>query len=48
LRREVHEETGLGVQIGSSLSVLDRRDKDAITLLFAAFSNRGSAEVKKK
>ena len=48
LKREVHEETGLRVQIGSLLSVLDRRDKDAITLLFAAFSNRGSTEVKKK
>ncbi len=36
LKREVHEETGLRVQIGSLLSVLDRRDKDAITLLFAA------------
>jgi len=33
LKREVHEETGLRVQIGSLL--LDRRDKDAITLLFA-------------
>ena len=48
LKREVHEETGLRVQIGSLLSVLDRRDKDAITLLFAAFSNRGSTEIKKK
>jgi ADP-ribose pyrophosphatase YjhB (NUDIX family) len=48
LKREVHEETGLRVQIGSLLGVLDRRDKDAITLLFAAFFNRGSTEVKKK
>jgi len=48
LKREVHEETGLRVQIGSLLSVLDRRDKDAITLLFAAFSNRGSTKLKKK
>jgi ADP-ribose pyrophosphatase YjhB (NUDIX family) len=36
LRREVLEETGLRVQIGSLLGVLDRRDKDSITLLFAA------------
>ena len=48
LKRELYEETGLDAQIGSLLGVLDRRDKDAITLLFAAFSNRGSAEVKKK
>jgi ADP-ribose pyrophosphatase YjhB (NUDIX family) len=36
LKREVYEETGLRVQIGSLLGVLDRHDKDAITLLFAA------------
>ena len=36
LRRELYEETGLRVQIGSLLGVLDRRDKDAITLFFAA------------
>jgi ADP-ribose pyrophosphatase YjhB (NUDIX family) len=36
LKREVREETGLQVQVGSLLGVLDRRDKDAITLLFAA------------
>jgi ADP-ribose pyrophosphatase YjhB (NUDIX family) len=36
LKREVREETGLKVQVGSLLGVLDRRDKDAITLLFAA------------
>jgi len=29
LKREVHEETGLRVQIGSLLGVLDRHDKDA-------------------
>jgi ADP-ribose pyrophosphatase YjhB (NUDIX family) len=34
LRRELYEETGLRAQIGSLLGVLDRRDKDAITLLF--------------
>jgi ADP-ribose pyrophosphatase YjhB (NUDIX family) len=48
LKREVQEETGLRVHVGSLLSVLDRRDKDAITLLFAASSNGGSTEVKKK
>jgi 8-oxo-dGTP diphosphatase len=48
LKREVHEETGLRVQIGSLLGVLDRRDKDAITLLFAAFSDKRSIEVKQQ
>src|SRR5258707_2478423 len=32
-KREVREETGLKVQVGSHLRLLDRRDKDAITLL---------------
>ena len=45
LKREVYEETGLGVQIGSLLGVLDRRDKDAITLLFAAIPNLESIKV---
>src|SRR5437016_10130881 len=48
LKREVYEETALRVQIGSLLGVLDRRDKDAITLLFAAFSEKGSIEVKQQ
>ena len=48
LKREVYEETGLRVQIGSLLGVLDRRDKDAITLLFAAIPNRPSAKAKQK
>src|SRR5215813_17908 len=48
LKREVHEETGLRVQIGSLLGVLDRRDKDAITLLFAAFSDKRPIEVKQQ
>ena len=47
-KREVHEETGLRVQVGSLLGVLDRHDKDAITLLFAAISNEQSCEVKQK
>jgi 8-oxo-dGTP diphosphatase len=46
LKREVYEESGLRVQIGSLLGVLDRRDKDAITLLFVAVSNKQSVNVK--
>jgi len=46
LRREVQEETGLRVQIGSLLGVLDRRDKDAITLLFAAVPYKTSNTAK--
>jgi ADP-ribose pyrophosphatase YjhB (NUDIX family) len=46
LRRELYEETGLRAQIGSLLGVLDRRDKDAITLLFAALPNKSSTPVK--
>src|SRR6516162_11202471 len=45
LKREVHEETGLRVDIGSLLGVLDRHDKDAITLLFAAFPNYSSVKA---
>ena len=46
LRRELYEETGLRAQIGSLLGVPDRRDKDAITLLFAAVPNKRSTPVK--
>jgi ADP-ribose pyrophosphatase YjhB (NUDIX family) len=46
VRRELYEETGLRVQIGSLLGVLDRRDKDSITLLFAAVPNKSSVKVK--
>ena len=46
LRRELYEETGLRAQIGSLLGVLDRRDKDGITLLFAAVPNKSSIKVK--
>ncbi len=46
LKREAYEETGLSVQIGSLLGVLDRRDKDSITLLFAAVSNKSAIKVK--
>jgi 8-oxo-dGTP diphosphatase len=45
LRRELYEETGLHAQIGSLLGVLDRRDKDAITLLFAAVPKKSSNKV---
>jgi len=38
----------LRVQIGSLLGVLDRRDKDAITLLFAAIPNKSSIRAKQK
>ena len=48
VKREVYEETGLRVQIGSLLGVLDRHDKDAITLLFAAVPNRRSANIRQK
>jgi ADP-ribose pyrophosphatase YjhB (NUDIX family) len=46
LKREVHEETGLCVQVGSLWGVLDRHDKDAITLLFAAFPNEAKQNVR--
>jgi ADP-ribose pyrophosphatase YjhB (NUDIX family) len=46
LKREVQEETGLRVQIGSLLGVLDRRDKDSITLLFAAVPYKTSNKAK--
>jgi ADP-ribose pyrophosphatase YjhB (NUDIX family) len=36
LKREVREETGLRVQVGSLLGVFDRRDKDAITFTIRA------------
>jgi ADP-ribose pyrophosphatase YjhB (NUDIX family) len=45
LKRELYEETGLQAQIGSLLGVLDRRDKDAITLLFAAVPKQTSVKV---
>jgi 8-oxo-dGTP diphosphatase len=48
LNREVREETGLRVQVGSLLGVLDRRDKDAIALLFAAIPVNGPNKFKQK
>ena len=48
LKREIREETGLRIEVGSLLGVLDRRDKDAITLLFAAVTRPRSRKVKQK
>jgi ADP-ribose pyrophosphatase YjhB (NUDIX family) len=48
LKREVREETGLHIRVGSLLGVLDRRDKDAIALLFAAIPNERSTKAKQK
>ena len=48
LKREVYEESGLRVEIGSLLGVLDRRDKDAITLLFAALPEKRLIKVRQK
>jgi ADP-ribose pyrophosphatase YjhB (NUDIX family) len=48
LKREVYEETALRVEIGSLLGVLDRRDKDAITLLFAAMPSVKAVKPKQK
>jgi ADP-ribose pyrophosphatase YjhB (NUDIX family) len=48
LKREVYEETGLRVEVGSLLGVLDRRDKDAITLLFAALPDKRPIKVNQK
>ncbi|HEX6566360.1 MAG TPA: Gfo/Idh/MocA family oxidoreductase, partial [Chthoniobacterales bacterium] len=45
---EVREETGLHIQVGSLLGVLDRRDKDAIALLFAAIPNKRPSKAKRK
>ena len=46
LKREVHEETGQRVQIGSLLGVLDRQDKNTITLLFAALPRNQSFVIR--
>ena len=48
LKRVVREETGLRIEVGSLLGVLDRRDKDAITLLFAAVPGKRSVKAKQK
>ena len=48
LKREVREETGLRIEVGSLFGVLDRRDKDAITLLFGAVASLQSRKAKQK
>jgi ADP-ribose pyrophosphatase YjhB (NUDIX family) len=48
LKREAREETGLRIDVGSLLGALDRRDKDAITLLFAAVPSPRSRKLKQK
>jgi ADP-ribose pyrophosphatase YjhB (NUDIX family) len=48
LKREVREETGLRIEVGSLLGVLDRRDKDAITLLFIAVPGKRSSKANQK
>jgi ADP-ribose pyrophosphatase YjhB (NUDIX family) len=48
LKREVREETGLHIHVGSLLGVLDRRDKDAITLLFSAVPGKRLSKAKQK
>jgi ADP-ribose pyrophosphatase YjhB (NUDIX family) len=48
LKREVFEETGLRVNVGFLLGALDRHDKDAITLLFAAVLNGKSSGLGRK
>lgn len=40
--------TGVHIQVGSLLGVLDRRDKDAITLLFAAIPNKQPSKAKQR
>jgi ADP-ribose pyrophosphatase YjhB (NUDIX family) len=47
LKREVFEETGLRIHVGFLLGALDRHDKDAVTLLFAAVLNGGSSRLGK-
>src|ERR1700730_13262639 len=48
VKRGVFEETGLQIQVGFLLGALDRHDKDAVTLLFAAVLNGGSSTPGKR
>src|SRR5271168_1387641 len=48
LKREVYEESGLRVEIGTLLMVLDRHDKDAIALLFSVVLEKGPFKVQQK
>ena len=47
-RREASEEVGVRIQIGSLLGALDRHDKDAITLLFAAVLDQRNHKLKSR
>jgi 8-oxo-dGTP diphosphatase len=47
-QREVSEEVGVRIQIGSLLGALDRHDKDAITLLFAAVLDERNHKLKSR
>ena len=48
LKREVYEESGLHVESGSLLMVLDRRDKDAMALLFSVILEKGPVKIQQK
>jgi 8-oxo-dGTP diphosphatase len=48
LKREVYEESGLRVEIGTLLMVLDWHDKDAIALLFSVVLEKGPFKVQQK
>jgi ADP-ribose pyrophosphatase YjhB (NUDIX family) len=48
LKREVYEESGLRVEIAALFMVLDRRDKDAMALLFSVVLEKGPVEVRQK
>jgi ADP-ribose pyrophosphatase YjhB (NUDIX family) len=45
LKREVFEESGLRVENGSLIMVLDRHDKDAIALLFSVALQQGPVRI---
>jgi 8-oxo-dGTP diphosphatase len=45
LGREVKEETGLIVEVGDLIAVMDRVEKAAVTLLFEAHPKRGSIKL---
>jgi ADP-ribose pyrophosphatase YjhB (NUDIX family) len=47
-RREVYEETGVRIQLKSLLGALDRHDKDAITLLFAAVLDQQNHKLRSR
>jgi ADP-ribose pyrophosphatase YjhB (NUDIX family) len=47
-KREVYEEAGIRIQVGSLLGALDRHDKDAITLLFAAVLDKRNHKLRRR